>query len=93
MIALAALALLIAPAQAAYPVAPATTTNSRRKRHRPKPPHDRTSRSWTIDGSISIASDYRPGGISSTNGKPALQADVEVQHHLVVLIALARGRH
>lgn len=80
MIALAALALLIAPAQAAAPVAPATTTNSRRKRHRPKPPHDRTSRNWTIDGSLSIASDYRPGGISSTNGKPALQADVEVQH-------------
>lgn len=80
MIALAALALLIAPPQAVAAVAPATTTNARRKRHRPNPPHVPTSGSWTIDGRISIASDYRPGGISSTNGKPALQADIAIQH-------------
>ena len=80
MIALVALAVLVSPAQAAAPVAPATTTNTRRRRHRSKPPQRRSVNDWTIDASISLVSDYRPGGISSTNGKPAVQADIAVQH-------------
>ena len=79
MIALVALAMLASPAQAAAAL-PSATTNARRKRHRAKPPQVKTGSDWTIEGSISIISDYRPGGISSTNGKPALQTDVTLQH-------------
>lgn len=40
---------------------------------------DRT-RAWTVDGKVGVVSDYRPGGISSTAGKPAIQAEIEIVH-------------
>ena len=81
MIALAALATVMAPAQSVAPSAPASrASTARHKRHRTRPARPKTKGDWTIDGSVTLASDYRPGGISSTNGKPALEANVEVHH-------------
>lgn len=87
MMALAALAVLTAPAQAAAPTAAsaasephAAAPSNRRKHHRPKRPRLAKAGEWTIDGDVAIVSDYRPGGISSTAGRPALQGDVEVRH-------------
>ena len=81
MIALAALAMVMAPAQPEAAAAPAgSPSTARHKRHRTRPPRPPGVSDWTIDASVTLTSDYRPGGISSTEGKPALEADVEVHH-------------
>ena len=83
---LSALALLGAtPAMPAATIgmAQATTSGVVRRKHRTR----RASATgtgarplWTVDGRVDMVSDYRPGGISSTNGKPALQAEVNLAH-------------
>lgn len=85
---LSALALLAAagPASAAavdtVPQA-ATSANVRRKHRRrgsaPLPTRGKLPE-WSIDGRVDVVSDYRPGGISSTDGKPALQAELNLTH-------------
>lgn len=54
---------------------------SARRKHRSRRGSGPVSRDdWTLDGQIELVSDYRPGGISSTNGKPALQAEINLAH-------------
>lgn len=85
---LSALALVAAAgptsATAVGTVPQAATSASVRRKHRrrgsvPIPTRGKLPE-WSIDGRVGVVSDYRPGGISSTNGKPALQAEFNLTH-------------
>lgn len=67
-------------ASAATPSASASRPSVRRKHRSRRAPGMPSRRLWSLDGRGELVSDYRPGGISSTDGKPALQAEFDVTH-------------
>lgn len=79
---LLALAIAATPMPLSYDLgASARAGASVRRKHRSRRSRGPSApRDWTLDGQVELVSDYRPGGISSTDGKPALQAEISLRH-------------
>lgn len=67
-------------ASAATQSAAASRPSVRRKHRSRRAPGPPSRRLWSLDARVELVSDYRPGGISETDGKPALQAEFNVTH-------------